>query len=279
MNVKTTITPVIVASAAALAVLSGGCSKGNTTESPRHSTEIPEANVSSVESPGHSLYIAKGCAACHGQDAEGSSIAPALPGHNEEMVKNQVRNPRFQMPAFGPAQISNEELDSIARFIAALEGDDHLHHETADLSAAVEMHHWMALESLEAHDLIEAGHHVGHIIELLEPGDHQNQMHEVLASLDSGGDSHEPEHRIEEMLSGSASPGLTVFQLHLEQALDALDAGDLSDAKHHVAHAREAGDDSTAVSLAEVLKLLEVENSHGAEHEIQELLGAKDHID
>ena len=47
---------------------------------------------------GQELFVSKGCAACHGQNAEGSAIAPALPGHSKQMVKRQVRTPRFQMP-------------------------------------------------------------------------------------------------------------------------------------------------------------------------------------
>ena len=215
----------------------------------------------------------------HGENGEGKTTAPALPGKNEQMGKNQVRNPRFQMPAFGPEQISDEELEAIASFIADLDGDDHQHQEVMELAAAVEMHHWMALESLEAQDSAEAIHHVGHIIELLGPGEHEDRMQGILALLKSGEDSHEPEHEIEEMLAGSASPGLTIFQLHLRQALDALDGDNISEAQHHVAHAQETGDDSTAAGLAEVQEFLGLEDRHGAEHEIQEILGLEEDHD
>ena len=63
-------------------------------------------------SEGPALFIAKGCAACHGQNAEGSQIAPALPGHPEEMVKRQVRNPRCQMPAFSESQNPRSAMKS-----------------------------------------------------------------------------------------------------------------------------------------------------------------------
>ena len=33
---------------------------------------------------GRDLFAAKGCSACHGQDAEGTAIAPALAGHTEQ---------------------------------------------------------------------------------------------------------------------------------------------------------------------------------------------------
>lgn len=283
MNVKKNFAALTLGAMAVSAIFSGGCSSQETGGPPAQSSALPTAAKAVADSPGHSLFIAKGCAACHGQNAEGTSIAPALPGHNEQMVKNQVRNPRFQMPAFGLAQISDDELDAIAGFIVSLEGDGHQHHASIEdpgkLAAAVEMHHWMALEALEANDPAEAIHHVGHIIESLEPGDHQDRMQEIQASLQSGGDSHEIEHEIEEMLAGSASPGLTIFQLHLRQALDSLDAGDASEAKHHVAHAQETGGESAAVVLAEVQELLGLEDHHGAEHEIQEILGSEEHHD
>ena len=56
------------------------------------------------------------------------------------MVRRQVRNPRFQMPAFNTALISDEELDQIAAYNSRLEGREHLDMEASDLSAPVEMH-------------------------------------------------------------------------------------------------------------------------------------------
>ena len=71
------------------------CSKvEDCTETP----EVVPARTSAQAEPtseGHGLFVAKGCTACHGQNAEGSQIAPALAGHSEAMVNRQVRNPRF----------------------------------------------------------------------------------------------------------------------------------------------------------------------------------------
>ena len=55
---------------------------------------------------GHELFIAKGCSACHGQDAEGTGIAPGLAGHSAEMVRRQVRSPVGAMPAFPLATLT-----------------------------------------------------------------------------------------------------------------------------------------------------------------------------
>ena len=188
------------------------------------------------------------------------------------MVKRQVRNPRFQMPAFSQTQLSDEELDSIANYIESLKGQGHAHRETVELTAAVEMHHWMALEGLKAGDSSEAGHHVGHIIELLQPGQHRERMQAILAGIEAGG-THEPEHEIEQMLAGTASPDLTLFQLHLKQGLVALAVNETADAQHHVTHAQGLADEEVKEGTAEVLELLAKRDVHGAEHEMQELLG------
>ena len=102
------------------------------------------------ESHGTQLFSEKGCAACHGQNAEGSAIAPALPGHTAEQVRRQVRNPIGAMPRFGPEQISDEELEKLVEFITELTSDGH--EEPLDLAMedVVAMHHWMALLALKA---------------------------------------------------------------------------------------------------------------------------------
>ena len=191
------------------------------------------------------------------------------------MVKRQVRNPRFQMPAFSQEQVSDEELGAIADYITSLEGDDHAHPEPIDLTATLEMHHWMALESLKAGDGTDAVHHVRHIIELLEEGEHRNRMEAILESL-LAGDTHEHEHEIEEMLAGTAKPDLTLAQLHLRQALVALAVEDVADAQHHVVHFQEQASSTEVEQAAEIVVLLDQGDLHQAEHEMQELLGEEE---
>ena len=247
-------------------------------------TDVPTALPTSTPveaaptSAGHALFISKGCAACHGPNAEGSQIAPGLPGHSEEMVERQVRKPRFQMPAFTTSQITDEELHAIAGYITSLSGEDHVHRETIELTATVEMHHWMALEALKVNDQAEAVHHVTHIVELLEPGQHRQKMAAILEAL-AQGETHEPEHDIEQMLAGSASPELTLFQLHLRQALVSLAVEDTDDAQHHVTHAESVADATGEKGTGEVLDLLGQGELHQAEHEIRELLGEEEHPD
>ena len=194
------------------------------------------------------------------------------------MVNRQVRNPRFLMPAFTESQVTDEELNTIASYIAGLSGEGHIHPETIDLPVVVEMHHWMALEALKANDPPEAIHHVNHIVELLDPGDHRRSMVELLVSLQAGR-MHEPAHEIEEMLARFASPGLSLFQLHLRQALVSLAAEDSTDAQHHIVHVQELSDPAEEASVNDVLELFERGEHHQAEHDIQKLLGEEDHRD
>jgi len=76
---------------------------------------------------GEALFSAKGCAACHGDDAEGG-VGPALAGHTSDQVRAQVRTPVGAMPACDASVITDEELDQLAAFIVSLgEGDGHVH--------------------------------------------------------------------------------------------------------------------------------------------------------
>ncbi len=77
--------------------------------------ETPEAER--LLSLGHELFVSKGCAACHGQDAEGTGIAPPLAGHTSAQVKRQARAPLGIMPVFPPDKLSNDELEAIVEFI------------------------------------------------------------------------------------------------------------------------------------------------------------------
>ena len=237
-------------------------------------TATPSPPPSESDEPnGHTLFLAKGCGSCHGENAEGSTIAPALAGHTETQVRRQVRNPRFKMPAFTPEQISDDELEAIARYITGLESAGHAHVGPAEPDVVVEMHHWMALDALKAGTREDALHHVGHIIELLEEGEHLSRMEAILVSLKAG-ETHDPEHDIEEMIAGTAVPDLTLDELHLRQALVALAVEDLADTVHHVEHFRQLAGALDIEQAAEILELIEQRDLLDAEHEIQELLGA-----
>ena len=182
------------------------------------------------------------------------------------------------MPAFSVRQVTDDELVAITRYIAGLEGEGHLHAEVppSELSVAVQMHHWMALESLKAGSADDAIHHVGHIVELLDEGDHRRTMEAIVVSLQAG-ETHGPEHDIEEMVAGTVVPGLTLSELHLRQTLVGLAVADVADAQHHVSHFQETAGADELSRAAEILDLLDQGELHDAEHEIRELLGEEDH--
>jgi mono/diheme cytochrome c family protein len=70
------------------------------------STEPPGERPAGAARRGREAYLAAGCGACHGQNAEGTDVAPSLAGHTAEQVRQQVRSPLAQMPAYPVEQLS-----------------------------------------------------------------------------------------------------------------------------------------------------------------------------
>ena len=180
-------------------VLAAACSSDSPGASPQPSLGDDAGAGHEVDEhgEGRELFVAKGCNACHGDDAEGTVVAPALAGHSATAVKRQVRAPIGLMPVFPPDKISNAELDVLAQWVDDLLGG-HAHIRPADVGGAVANHHWMALFALEADNVTEAGHHVDHIMELVE-SEHLSRMEKIAESL-AEGDVHESIHAIQEML-------------------------------------------------------------------------------
>ncbi len=192
----------------------------------------PESSAPRAEATGEQIYLTVGCAACHGQDGEGSAIAPSLPGHSVEQVRRQVRAPINTMPRFGVNAISDSEPDRLAEYIEELSSTE-IHQESMglELDAVVAMQHWMAISALTADEVVEAHHHINHAIDLIEDLSDREQMEAVLVDLD-GGYLHDAEHAIESMLAGAAEPELTFGELHLQMALSAIAEEAADDATH-----------------------------------------------
>lgn len=125
------------------------------------SSSLPPSTLAptvDVLTKGHELFEAKGCATCHGEDAQGSDLGPAIGGHAVDVVIKQVRTPRDRMPAFGPDKISDEELNAIAAYVAA---QPSLAKELGIEPAEAEREHLKeALEALEAGDGAKAIQHM-----------------------------------------------------------------------------------------------------------------------
>ena len=257
--------------AVSLGVLLAGCggSSGAETPTPSAPPSLPEQ--------GEQVYLTKGCSGCHGLRAEGSDIAPALPGHAAQQVRRQVRNPQRLMPAFGPDQVSDEELDLLVAYIESLEAEGSHSEPTAlPLDEAVAMHHWMALTALTSDDVVQAKHHVAHAIELLEDQEHRQGMEAVLVSLEAG-TLHDAEHEIEVMLTGIAEPGLSMGELHLQLTLSAILVHDAPDATHHLQHFAADADEREREIAQKVLGHIDVGGEEEAEQGIIELLESMGH--
>lgn len=219
---------------------------------------------------GSQLYVEKGCAVCHGQNAEGTSIAPSLPGHNAGQVKGQVRNPLGTMPRSSPEQISDDELEKIIDFIENLAPIEE-HVEPVAMEDALIMHHWMALSALEADNPDEAEHHVSHIIELVTDAEHKAEMEAILEAIQAG-DYHDASHETEEMLVTKAQPELAMKTMHLQLALASIGREDGENASHHIEHFIDMATGHDAEHAQEVIDLLEQGNFHDAEHEVGEMM-------
>ena len=92
-----------------------------------------------ADDPALSAYVAAGCAACHGDHAEGTEIGPALPGHSSEVIMRQIRAPLGSMPAYGEDRLSDAQLDLIVEFIVALAPEAE-HIEPLDLPGSLAVH-------------------------------------------------------------------------------------------------------------------------------------------
>ena len=239
-------------------------------------TPVPPTAMPTIQEQGQKLFVSKGCSVCHGQDGQGTAIAPAMPGHSLAIVKRQVRAPVGVMPLFSPDEISNEELEQIAEFIASLPAG-HMHMREVDVGREVALHHWMALLSLEEGEIIEGIHHVEHIIGLVQ-GAHLARMQEVLQQLQEG-EVHDGTHGIQDMLAGTAEQDLSLGEMHLQMALSGLRVEDVEGASHHLGHFLEVATENQtqqAQAILDAIHGLEFEN---AEHEIEELLGTVDEDD
>jgi mono/diheme cytochrome c family protein len=233
-------------------------------------TEPPGEKPAGEARTGREVYLAAGCGACHGQNAEGTDVAPPLAGHTAEQVHQQVRNPLAQMPAYPVEQLPDGDLEAIAGYIAGLEPMEE-HVEPVKLSEALAIHHWMAISAIAVGDRGDALHHVGHIIEAVR-GEHREAMEEARRHLRAG-ELHEAEHLIEEMLAGKAKPELSRERLSLRLALTAVDLRDRAEATHQMRHFLELARGTDRQKGEAVLTHLREGDLHGAEHGIADLLG------
>lgn len=97
-------------------------------DSAKRLTRSEEVMVASAGlSPGAAVYQRRGCMNCHSLEGKGGSVGPALDKvgarMKQEEIKRYIRDPKaVNAKAIMPAQkdLSNKELDEVARFLANL---------------------------------------------------------------------------------------------------------------------------------------------------------------
>jgi ubiquinol-cytochrome c reductase cytochrome c subunit len=85
--------------------------------------DIPDVGPGSAAA-GQETYV-RNCAACHGAAAGGgisgaSAFAPPLVGLDGVAIASATRVGPFEMPAFGPAVISDQDIDDIVSYVEAV---------------------------------------------------------------------------------------------------------------------------------------------------------------
>ncbi len=71
------------------------------------------------DAPGYMLYVARGCAACHGLYAQGG-VAPALLGDSDRKIAKLVRDGTGGMPTYHSAELTEKELAAITAYLIYL---------------------------------------------------------------------------------------------------------------------------------------------------------------
>lgn len=247
-------------------------------ESDDHADDAHEADADhdvDLVAVGREVYSAAGCAACHGVDAEGSDLGPALSGHNALQVRRQVRAPVGIMTVFNQSTLSAEDLDALVAYVETLSGG-HSHGAASGLSVTEQsfMHHRMALTAFESENFEEAEHHLEHLTAILE-GQHLALMQEAMEAVHAG-NIHDAQHMIEGMLADVLPPDQDLGTLHYQLALAGIRVGDTSSAAHHLEHiSNDDLDPSSEGEVDEILSLISLESLAEAEEHLSTLMGVE----
>lgn len=107
----------------ALVLLSAtGCARAAPAASPVVSTPTVPVSTIAVDPAlegGRNLFLSKGCANCHGVNLE-FLIVVNLREISPAAIIEQVRSPTGMMQAFSPEELSDDDLEAIAEFVAAV---------------------------------------------------------------------------------------------------------------------------------------------------------------
>jgi mono/diheme cytochrome c family protein len=186
----------------------------------RESADGDESDADEFSSIGEKLFTSKGCATCHGDDALGRvlkpgdsclschtgpirslELAPLLPGHSEEIIREKVRGGGKKMPAFDEEKITEDELLEIIDFIEEIPVPEVSGDLAAALSEALEAVRneeifWAMLQLEEALIVAEIDVQKARIEKILEDvvDGNLSEAAEQLEALVTGEVDHRHEH-------------------------------------------------------------------------------------
>jgi mono/diheme cytochrome c family protein len=230
------------------------------------------AALAAAEAVGKTVYEKAGCVACHGPDARGSDLAPALAGHTVEQVRLYARNPQGKMPRFGADKLTDSELDAVAAYIAGLPAPE-AHVVAIDAAQHLEMHHWIAHHALIANDPKHADEHLSHILELVKDDDDHRRRVERINQLVRANRLKVAAQEVLQMLHAKVAPELSVEKMHLRLTLGAIDAGDTRAAQHYLERYVEGVSAHDRKHAAELLALLKKGDLASVKKRLGHLLG------
>ena len=75
--------------------------------------------ASDAATRGASLWVAKGCYACHGITATGGVVGPDIAGFDAAWLREKTSEGPGGMPVYAEDALANEELDAIVTYLRA----------------------------------------------------------------------------------------------------------------------------------------------------------------
>jgi mono/diheme cytochrome c family protein len=183
----------------------------------RESAEEDESGVDEFSSVGAKLFTSKGCATCHDDDALGRvlkpgdsclschtgpirslELAPLLPGHSEEIIREKVREGSKKMPVFSEDKMTEDELGEIIAFVE----DIPVPEISGDLEAALSE----ALEAIRNEEIFWASFQLEEALTATELDVQKAQIEKVIENV-TDGNLAEATEQLEAMVSGEEGDG------------------------------------------------------------------------
>ncbi len=91
-----------------------------------HLVLVTQANAQAATEEGAALLASSGCAACHGPQGRGTTLAPPIVGSalTAEAFRIGVRNARGAMPSYSVEVLSDSTLDTLYAYVSGRAGVD-----------------------------------------------------------------------------------------------------------------------------------------------------------